>query len=86
MRRGLKKAGFWKLKVFQGPPQDGPLSPLLANSYLNEYGQEMARAPDMRRGLKKAGFWKLKVFQGPPQDGPLSPLLANSYLDRKSVV
>ena len=50
MRRGLKKAGFWKLKVFQGPPQDGPLSPLLANSYLNEYGQEMAR-----RGVPAVG-------------------------------
>ena len=50
MRRGLKKAGFWKLKVFQGPPQGGPLSPLLANSYLNDYGQEMAR-----RGVPAVG-------------------------------
>ena len=31
----------------EGSPQGGPLSPLLANIYLNEFDQEMAR-----RGVK----------------------------------
>ena len=31
------------VKTEEGSPQGGPLSPLLANIYLNEYDQEMAR-------------------------------------------
>ena len=41
------KAGFMEngllVKTEEGSPQGGPLSPLLANIYLNEYDQEMAR-------------------------------------------
>ena len=31
------------VKTEEGSPPGGPLSPLLANIYLNEYDQEMAR-------------------------------------------
>ena len=50
----LKKAGVMEngllVKTGEGSPQGGPLSPLPANIYLNEYDQEMARggAPVIR--------------------------------------
>ena len=46
MKRYLKAGVMEKgllVKTEEGPPQGGPLSPLLANIYLNEYDKEMER-------------------------------------------
>lgn len=42
LKAGVMEAGV-RVKTEEGTPQGGPLSPLLANIYLNEYDQEMAR-------------------------------------------
>ena len=42
LKAGVMENGLL-VKTEEGSPQGGPLSPLLANIYLNEYDQEMAR-------------------------------------------
>ncbi|MDO5401356.1 MAG: group II intron reverse transcriptase/maturase [Eubacteriales bacterium] len=42
LKAGVMENGLL-VKTREGSPQGGPLSPLLANIYLNEYDQEMAR-------------------------------------------
>ena len=42
LKSGVMDSGLF-VKTEEGSPQGGPLSPLLANIYLNEYDQEMAR-------------------------------------------
>lgn len=42
LKAGVMENGI-RVKTEEGSPQGGPLSPLLANIYLNEYDQEMAR-------------------------------------------
>ena len=42
LKAGVMENGLL-VKTEEGSPQGGPLSPLLANVYLNEYDQEMAR-------------------------------------------
>ena len=42
VKAGVMENGLL-VKTEEGSPQGGPLSPLLANIYLNEYDQEMAR-------------------------------------------
>ena len=42
LKAGVMENGL-KVKTEEGSPQGGPLSPLLANIYLNEYDWEMAR-------------------------------------------
>ena len=42
LKSGVMDNGLF-VKTEEGSPQGGPLSPLLANIYLNEYDQEMAR-------------------------------------------
>ena len=42
VKAGVMENGLL-VKTEEGSPQGGPLSPLLANVYLNEYDQEMAR-------------------------------------------
>ena len=60
-----------RVKTTEGSPQGGPLSPLLANIYLNEYDKEMAKrgvpviryADDIvvleRVRERHSGFWKV---------------------------
>jgi len=40
LKSGVMENGVWR-KTEEGSPQGGPLSPLLANIYLNEFDQEM---------------------------------------------
>lgn len=42
LKAGVMENGL-RVKTREGSPQGGPLSPLLANIYLNEYDQEMAK-------------------------------------------
>ena len=42
LKAGVMENGL-RVKTTEGSPQGGPLSPLLANIYLNEYDQEMAK-------------------------------------------
>ena len=42
LKAGVMENGL-RIKTTEGSPQGGPLSPLLANIYLNEYDQEMAK-------------------------------------------
>ena len=42
LKAGVMENGL-RVKTEEGSPQGGPLSPLLANIYLNEYDQEMGR-------------------------------------------
>ena len=42
VKAGVMENGLL-VRTEEGSPQGGPLSPLLANVYLNEYDQEMAR-------------------------------------------
>lgn len=42
LKAGVMENGI-RVKTEEGSPQGGPLSPLLANIYLNEYDQEMTR-------------------------------------------
>ena len=42
LKAGVMENGL-RVKTMEGAPQGGPLSPLLANIYLNEYDQEMAK-------------------------------------------
>lgn len=50
LKSGVMESGVLS-KTEEGSPQGGPLSPLLANIYLNEFDQEMKR-----RGVKKIRY------------------------------